>query len=161
MRDSAGPHLTEHVTSARSMAPVSADPVSLPAEAPWTEGSHIAAVRMHYRRLRVGDRIRIRPTAKSQYAGCEGVVTYVGRTVCDVKLEFGKRKRRTASGGKQQEYVETAYETLPKEEIESIKPHVELIRFVSGTRRGQSRTLASYLLAAACVAAAVYFFVIH
>ena len=89
MRDSTGPLLTEHVSSAGTIDSVSADPASVPAAAPWTAGDHTSAVKMHYRRLRVGDRIRIRPTAKSQYAGREGIVTYVGSTVCDVKLELG------------------------------------------------------------------------
>ncbi|WDL95912.1 hypothetical protein [Alicyclobacillus sp. ALC3] len=141
MRDSTGPHLTDNVSSAGTIDTVSADSASLPPKAPCAEGSHTDAVSMHYRRLRVGDRIRIRPTAKSQYAGCEGVVTYVGRTVCDVKLEFGKRKRRVQGSAREKECVETAYEIVPKDEIESIKQHVELIRFADGPVSGQTGRL--------------------
>lgn len=159
MRDSTGPHLTEHVSSASTVESV--DPASIPGTAPSTEGDHTSALRTRYRRVRVGDRVRIRVTAKSPYAGCDGVVTYVGRTVCDVKLEFGKRKRRAAGGSKQQEYVETAYETLSKEEIESIRPHVELIRFVDDARIGRTRSFALYVLPVACVAAAVCLWIVH
>ncbi len=160
MRESTRPHLTEHVSSV-STIDVAGDPASIPDTAPWTEGDHTNAVRTHYRRLRVGDRIRIRPTANSPYAGCEGVVTYVGRTVCDVKLEFGKRKRRVLGSSKEKVYVETAYETLPKDEIESTKPHVELIRFADGASFGRTRSLVACMLAAACVAATVCLLVFH
>lgn len=62
--------------------------------------------------------MRIRATAKSHYADIDAVVTNVGRTVCDVKLEFAKRKRRAACDPQQGEYVELTYETLPKEEVD-------------------------------------------
>lgn len=106
------------------------------------------------RRVRVGDRVRIRATADNPYAGCEGVVAYVGRNVCDVKLQLGKRMRKSSE---LRDHVdpETVYETVPKIDLESTNRYLELIGLAAispAVERTWQRWVVSGTMAVAAVA---------
>ncbi|MDQ0189178.1 hypothetical protein JI721_11575 [Alicyclobacillus cycloheptanicus] len=88
-----------------------------------------AARKIRVRSIRAGDRVRIRATADSPWAGHEGVVVYAGKTVCDVRITVkpsrvvgrGRARRRRPS--------ETVVETMQKRDLESLRRHIELIGY--------------------------------
>lgn len=69
-------------------------------------------------RLKAGMKVRVRSTANSPIAGCEGVVTYVGDKMCDVKVVHKRRQAKVE---------ESTMDTLPRTELESVYPHVDLV----------------------------------
>lgn len=74
-------------------------------------------------RLKAGMRVRVRSTARSPIAGAEGIVTYVGDKLCDVKVILKRKGSRVE---------ESIMDTLPKTELESVYPHVELVSISTG-----------------------------
>lgn len=85
--------------------------------------------KVRVRSFRAGDRVRVRETADSPYAGCEGVVVYVGNTVCDVRITVNRREMVGHGRTRRKSRSETVMETLPKKDLESMRRHVELIGY--------------------------------
>ncbi|KPV44939.1 hypothetical protein [Alicyclobacillus ferrooxydans] len=94
-------------------------------------------------RLKAGMRVRVRSTASSPIAGAEGIVTYVGDDLCDVKVI----KRRGAK------VEESVMDTLPKVELESVYPHVDLVTLGTGSTDSKPGRWALWIAGAVAVAA--------
>jgi hypothetical protein len=62
--------------------------------------------------FRAGQRVRIRPSADSDFAGYDGVILYVGHDVCDVKIRYrpkGSKGYSTYIGTFKKEDLETSH----------------------------------------------------
>jgi hypothetical protein len=70
--------------------------------------------------FRAGQRVRIRASADSEFAGHDGVIMHVGGNVCDVKIRYkppGSKVRSTYIG------------TFQKSDLQSLRRPVDLAMF--------------------------------
>lgn len=80
--------------------------------------------------FRAGQRVRVRATADSDFAGHYGVILHVGRDVCDVRIRYkapGSRVRSTYIG------------TFDKRDLETFTRPVDLAMFHPRDRANDER----------------------
>ncbi|MCF8563245.1 hypothetical protein LLE49_00610 [Alicyclobacillus tolerans] len=87
--------------------------------------------------FRAGQRVRIRPSADSDFAGCEGTVVYVGETVCDVKITVKKRGSKAGNA-----YIRA----FSKRDLERVKRKIDLVS-LSVAPGGDPRTRVGWVIA--------------
>lgn len=93
--------------------------------------------------MRAGQRVRVKTTANSRFAGKKGVVMFVGDTVCDVK--FVERTR---------EWSDIEIEAIPRTDLEDVNGRFELTRFEP--IRPRATSLISRILIVSVSVLAVY-----
>jgi len=69
------------------------------------------------RAIRAGQRVRVKASASSEYAGREGIVMFIGDTACDVKIVDKDRGRKTY-------YLKM--DTILRSDLEDFKGRFEL-----------------------------------
>jgi hypothetical protein len=95
--------------------------------------------------FRAGQRVRIRPSAESDFAGYDGVILYVGNDVCDVKIRYRPKGSKEYS---------TYIGTFKKEDLESSHRKLDLASYSNKQTRTSQKMAVLVILMVTVVAAA-------
>jgi hypothetical protein len=80
--------------------------------------------------FQAGQRVKVRASADSEFAGHQGTVVYVGSKACDVRIRYKPQGSKTVS---------TFIGTFQKKDLESLRKGLDLAHFSEGGGRHSLR----------------------